>query len=164
MASDQPISVLFVCTANLCRSPTAHGVFEDFLRRAELESYFHVDSAGTNVSHPGNAPEERAQQIAIRAGYDLSHLQARPLEAADFDNFQYIICMDSSHVEKVRERQPPHFLGSAELLLHYCGSLKDSEVPDPYYGSLGDFKRAMLLIEEGCVSLLEDLVERHLEP
>lgn len=154
------ISVLFVCTANVCRSPTAHGVFEDFVARAGYKRLFNVDSAGTNANHSGKPPEPRALSVAADCGYDLSSLRARSLDDGDFRIFDYIVAMDQSHVDKLEARKPEDFAGSICLLLEHS-ELPSMEVPDPYYGSKNDFVLAMNLIEEGCISLLENLVSAH---
>lgn len=159
-STESPVSVLFVCTANVCRSPTAHGVFLDFVARANYSDAFVVDSAGTKAQHSGKPPEGRAQKVALQAGYDLSDLRARPLAESDFDEFHYIIAMDSSHLEKINSMAPDEFKGSAALLMDYANEPEMSEVPDPYYGSTNDFRVALDLIEQGCIGLLEHIVAK----
>ncbi|MEM8499270.1 MAG: low molecular weight protein-tyrosine-phosphatase [Pseudomonadota bacterium] len=161
-ASDaQKISVMFICTANVCRSPTAHGVFQDFVDRAGLSEHFLIESAGTNVRDPGKVPEARAQKVAQALGYSLSGLSSRTFEQTDFDEYDYIIGMDRTHIEKLEAIRPPQHTGTVRLLLSYANYLQESEVPDPYYGAMSDFRIAMQLIEQGCISLLEALVAKH---
>lgn len=155
------LSILFVCTANVCRSPTGHGVFLDFVERAGLSSRFYVDSAGTNAKKDPKPPEPRAQKIATKAGYDLSALISRPIVDADFKVFDYFIAMDQSHVDKIKAAQPADFKGNIALMMSFSDNEEYTDVPDPYYGSTGDFRTAMNLIEEGCIGLLEHLVNEY---
>ncbi len=163
VSTTDKVSVLFVCTANVCRSPTAHGVFEDYLKRTNLEAYFNVDSAGTKAQHTGKPPEARAQKIAVKAGYDLSHLIARPLLDEDFMRFDYIIAMDSGHLNHIESMQPPTFAGTAALLMSFSNEYQGSlDIPDPYYGATNDFVVALDLVEQGCIGLLEHIVNTDL--
>lgn len=155
------VGVLFVCTANVCRSPTAHGVFEDFIDRAGYSDLIHVDSAGTKAQHTGKPPEARAQKIAVRAGYDISSLVARPLLESDFDEFDYIIAMDSSHLTRIEEMRPPTYSGHTARLMEFADDRSMLDIPDPYYGSTNDFVVALDLIEQGNIGLLEYIVGKH---
>lgn len=156
----KPIGVLFICTANVCRSPTAHGVFLDFIKRANYEDSFVVDSAGTKAQHSGKPPELRAQKIALAGGYDISQLEARPLAASDFDDFDFILGMDNGHIDNINQMKPQGFAGTVELLMSYAQNAESNEIPDPYYGSTNDFKIALDMIEQGCIGLLEQLVDQ----
>lgn len=153
------ISVLFVCTANVCRSPTAHGIFLDYISRTGWSSNFRVDSAGTNARDGGKPPEDRASKLARDAGYDLSSLRARAILDADFASFDYIIAMDDGHIEKLQARAPADFKGRIALLMEFSDKPEMRQVPDPYYGSMNDFRIALRLIEDGCIGLLEKLCD-----
>ncbi len=142
------IAVLFVCTGNICRSPTAEAVFRHQVEKAGLTEHFHVDSAGTHGYHVGDVPDPRSIDVAARQGVDMCTLKARKIEPEDFDRFDYILAMDSGH-HGILER----FEGSANLSLF----LKGGDVPDPYYGSMRDFEHVYSLVDAGCLSLLEKI-------
>ena len=104
------INVLFVCMGNICRSPTAHGVFEAFVERAGLSGQIKVDSAGTHAYHIGDAPDPRSQATALAHGYDLSSQQSRLIKKEDFETFDYILAMDKPNLyslSKVSSNQEP---------------------------------------------------------
>ncbi|MBV8033308.1 MAG: low molecular weight phosphotyrosine protein phosphatase [Betaproteobacteria bacterium] len=146
--------VLFVCTGNICRSPTAAGVFADLVRRAGLEDAIHVESAGTHDYHVGEAPDPRAQEHARRRGYDLSALRARRVRKADFAAFDVIVAMDRGHLEILEHNCPPQERGKLRLLV------KGRDVPDPYYGGPEGFEHVLDLVEGGCLALLSELKDR----
>ncbi|MEM8914315.1 MAG: low molecular weight protein-tyrosine-phosphatase [Pseudomonadota bacterium] len=158
------MNVLFVCTGNICRSPTAEGVMIKQVREAGLADDLWIDSAGTMAYHIGEEPDPRAQSTAERRGYDLSRLQARLLEPHDFQNFDLILAMDKGHLRVMRRmmRDVPGTLGKAELklFLDYAEGQKGQDVPDPYYGGRQDFETALDLIEMGVEGLIKDLRPR----
>lgn len=155
------IGVLFVCLGNICRSPTAHGVFEQRLARRGLAAAIRVDSAGTGDWHIGRAPDPRTQAAAARRGYDLGALRARQVEAADFQHFQYILAMDAENLGNLERLRPAGFDGELSLFLQYAQGVAEREVPDPYYGGAEGFDRVLDLVENAADGLLDQLVRRH---
>jgi protein-tyrosine phosphatase len=155
------VRVLFVCMGNICRSPIAQGVFEDVLRREELEDEVFVDSAGTGAWHVGDPPDQRAQKSASLRGLDLSSQRARRIAPDDCQNFDYILTMDEENYRAVAAL----CRGSAVVrpFLDFATDSPEREVPDPYYGGPDGFERVLDLVEEASEGLLEDIRERHLQ-
>jgi len=154
------VTVLFVCMGNICRSPTAQGVFEHLLEEARLREHIDVDSAGTHAYHIGERPDKRATQAAAGRGIDLSRQRARRVEAADFARFDYVLAMDSSNLEDLIAICPQQHRDKLQLFLEFAEDLSQREVPDPYYGGDQGFERVLDLIEMGARALLEDARQR----
>jgi protein-tyrosine phosphatase len=146
-----PMRVLFVCTGNICRSPTAAGVFASFVRQAGLQDAIHVESAGTHDYHAGEAPDVRAQQHARGRGYDLSTLRARQVRKRDFADFDHVVAMDSGHLALLEHNCPPEHRAKLRMLI------RGRDVPDPYYGGADGFERVLDLVEAGCLALLAEI-------
>ncbi|MGC9370760.1 MAG: low molecular weight protein-tyrosine-phosphatase [Paracoccaceae bacterium] len=144
--------ILFVCLGNICRSPTAHGVFEHLAREAEVP--VHVESAGTGGWHVGDPPDARAAAEAARRGYDLSHLRAQQVTGRDFHRFDLIVAMDQSNVAALERMRPMDSETPVELFLSYAETDR-LEVPDPYYE--GGFDLVLDLIEDASRGLLARL-------
>ena len=152
------IRVLMVCTGNICRSPTAEGVLRRKLADAGLQDQVEVASAGTVDYHAGSPPDHRAQQSALRRGYDLSRQRARQLRADDFERFDLLLALDTDHVARMVELCPGPLAGRIRLLMEFSPTrTRGMSVPDPYYGAPAGFERVLDLIEEACVGLLQDL-------
>ena len=154
------IKVLFVCMGNICRSPTAQGIFEQLVREAQLEHRIVIDSAGTHAYHVGNMPDERATEAAGRRGVDLTLQRARRIEAADFTQFDYVLAMDRSNLEDLAAICPTPHRAKLRLFLEFAERPDVLEVPDPYYGGAQGFERVLDLVEEGARGLLEDIRRR----
>lgn len=150
-------SVLFVCLGNICRSPTAHGVFLDQAARAGLAGRVQIDSCGTAGYHVGEPPDARATAAAARRGYDLSPLRARQFDPGDFERFDYILAMDESNLAHLEARRPADYRGRLDLFLALAPALGRREVPDPYYGSEGGFEEVLDLVEGAGEALLAEL-------
>lgn len=148
-------SVLFVCTGNICRSPTADGVLRKLLQVGQMDVHVEVDSAGTLDYHTGEMPDARSQLHAKRRGYDLSVLRARPVKPEDFDQHDLILAMDRSHLAILERRCPPEKKHKLRLFLEFAQKSKTLEVPDPYYGGDDGFEHVLDLIEDACGGLLE---------
>lgn len=145
--------VLFVCMGNICRSPTAEGVFQKLIDDERLSHAYEVDSAGTLGYHAGAPPDPRSCKAASRRGIDLSVQRARRVSSQDFESFDVILAMDRANLEELLERCPEEHHRKVRLFL---GGLPTDEVPDPYYGSGDGFERVLDLVEEGARRLLEE--------
>jgi len=148
------LNVLFVCMGNICRSPTAHGVFLAKLHAAGLAQQVAVDSAGTHGFHRGVPPDLRSQRHALRRGYDLSALRARQLTDDDFGRADLLLVMDDDNLAHVTERCPAAERHKLQRLGAYCRIHAAGDVPDPYYGGPEDFERVLDLVEDACEGLL----------
>lgn len=157
------ISVLFICMGNICRSPTAEGAFRHLVQQHELNKYIETDSAGTHAYHIGEKPDRRAQQTALSRGLDIGDLRARKVKPADFNKFHYVIAMDQSNYQLLAEMAPEGLEDRLRLFLDFAPELKETEVPDPYYGGTKGFEYVFDLVEAASLGLLDDIREKHLE-
>jgi len=158
MLQDKKTSVLFVCLGNICRSPTAHGVFEQMVIEQGLNQHIRIDSAGTGDWHLGKQPDSRTIKAGQQRGYDLRHLRARQVTAVDFDRFDYILAMDGQNLSNLQLLQPGHFTGALSLFLPYGQGAFD-EVPDPYSGGAEGFEQVLDMVEQAAQGLLQHLRE-----
>lgn len=152
--------VLFVCLGNICRSPTAEGVFRALVKRRDLESAISIDSAGTGDWHIGRQADERAITAALSRGYDLSPLRARQTLVDDFHQFDYILAMDTPNLRHLEELAPDNYVGHLGLFLEFSSQNEHREVPDPYYGDGQGFELVLDLIEDASEGLLTHIL-RH---
>ena len=155
-------SLLFVCMGNICRSPTAHGVFRHKVRAAGLESRIQVDSAGTHNYHPNSPPDERSQEHASLRGYDLSDLRARQIRDADFEAHDLILVMDWDNLALVQEICPAENQSKVRRLTEFCMTHESPVVPDPYYGGATGFEQVLDLVEDACEGLLKHVQRREI--
>ena len=153
----QSINVLFVCLGNICRSPTAHGVFADIVEAASLDHRINVDSAGTSNWHIDEAPDRRSSAAARARGFDLSALRGRQVEPEDFEKFDYILAMDRDNLANLRRRKPLDYAGTLDLFLRFGSQTRYKEVPDPYGGGDQGSELALDLIEDACHGLLDHI-------
>jgi protein-tyrosine phosphatase len=149
--------ILFVCMGNICRSPTAEGVFRKVLAERAPELDVDIDSAGTHGYHDGAPPDPRACRAAERRGIDLRPLRARRVMPEDFERFELVLAMDEQNREFLLEVCPPEHRHRVRLLLEFAPHLAYREVPDPYYGGSTGFEQVLDLVEEAAVGLLEHL-------
>lgn len=147
-------SVLFVCMGNICRSPTAHGVFRHKLVEAGLADRIRVDSAGTHNYQLGSPPDERSARHAGQRGYDLSDLRARQIADEDFARHDLILVMDWDNLALVQDVCPEAHQRKVRRLTEFCLRHDSPVVPDPYYGGAGDFDQVLDLVEDACDGLL----------
>jgi len=142
---------------NICRSPTAHGVFRNIVAEAGLADRIEVDSAGTHAYHVGEPPDARAMSTARKRGVDLSDLRARSASRSDFENFDYVLAMDRENLEVLRRLCPRGQEEKLRLFLDFAPDLGRREVPDPYYGGAMGFERVFDMVEEAARGLLEEI-------
>lgn len=148
-------NVLFVCLGNICRSPTADGVFRKYIENAGLSDQVHVDSAGTAAWHIGKSPDPRSTEAAYERGFDLSFLKARQVSEQDFEDFDLLLAMDEDNFQNLMAIAPDSKTHKVQKLLT-LGSLDPTgDVPDPYYGGSDGFERVLDLVEDACAGLLE---------
>lgn len=158
------INVLFVCTGNICRSPTAEGVFKKVVNEHGLAEQFFIDSAGTHDYHTGEAPDKRSQIVAKKHGVNIGSLLARQVVAEDFAKFDYIVAMDHYNIECLKSSCPKNLQKRISLFLSYADNpMLSDEVPDPYYdyGEGDGFQYVYELILEAATGLLEFIKSRH---
>jgi protein-tyrosine phosphatase len=156
MSSDKPISVLFICMGNICRSPTAEGVFRHHAEQAGMATCLHIDSAGTHAYHVGEPADRRARAAAANRGISLDGINARRVEAEDFERFDYILAMDADNLERLHAESPDEHRHKLHLFLELAQA-DEREVPDPYYGGAAGFERVLDLVEDASLKFLESL-------
>ena len=152
--------ILFVCTGNICRSPTAEGVARRLIATRGLAGLIEVDSAGTHGYHAGEPPDPRTMKAAKQRGYDLSSLRARKLEITDFQRFDMLLAMDAGHLEAMRRASPEVYRPKLELFMRYSDGYDLDEVPDPYYGGENGFEAVLNYCEDAVAGLLDVLARR----
>lgn len=151
------IKVLFVCMGNICRSPTAEGVFSKLINDHGLADHFSIDSAGTHAYHVGNAPDLRAQSAARDRGIELSTLRARMVTDQDFEHFDYLLAMDDENYSILINACPNQYRDKIKYFLDYAPELNQREVPDPYYGGQYGFERVLDMVEAASEGFLGHL-------
>ena len=157
MADGKIIKVLFVCTGNICRSPSAEGLFLHKVAQAGLADRIRADSAGTHDFHVGDAPDPRAQEAATKRGYDLSKLRGRQVIRRDFLEFDYVLAMDRLNLKSLKPICPPEHAAKLKLFMEYAADAEDLEIPDPYNGKEEDFEAVLNLLEAAADGLLAHL-------
>jgi protein-tyrosine phosphatase len=150
-------SVLMICMGNICRSPTAEGVFRHLVREAGLQERIHIDSAGTHSYHVGAAPDERSAHHALLRGYDLSDLRARKVHPADFERFDLILAMDWQNLALLQEDCPPAHQHKLRRLMEFAPAGLSEVVADPYYGGRQGFETVLDHVEAACEGLLRQI-------
>jgi len=155
------VKLLFVCTGNICRSPTAEGVFRQTVRDAGLDARITTDSAGTHGYHVGEPPDHRSVAAAKSRGVDIADLRARRVRAADFDEFDLILAMDRGHYDQLTRMAPAGRRDRVKLFMDYAPEAPKREVPDPYYGEGSHFTEVLDLIEAASQGLLDALRHSH---
>ncbi len=142
---------------NICRSPTAHGLFLSLIRKQQLEQVIEVDSAGTHSWNIGSSPDLSAQKTAEKYGVDLSDLRARRVVKEDYDYYDYIMAMDKSNLANMLAECDEYNRHKLKLLLDYADNTEITEIPDPYGEGMDGFETVYGLIEQGCLGLLSTL-------
>ncbi len=160
MIKNGVFKVLFVCTGNICRSPTAEGVFRHMVDAAGLTGAVETDSAGTHGYHIGEPPDPRSVAAAAARGFDLSTLRARKVARTDFHTFDLILAMDQGHFEQLTAQRPAAARAKVKLFLDYHPTPRktSTDVPDPYYGGRDGFEQVLDLVESASKALLDDII------
>lgn len=160
--TDRIVSVVFVCMGNICRSPTAEGVFRHVVKARNLQDVIKIDSAGTHAYHIGESPDSRSQATAKSRGVDLSAQRARKVEADDFERFDYVIAMDCSNYENLKDLATVEQQERLYLFMDFTSAWDNAEVPDPYYGGGDGFKNVFDMVQSASEGLLECIVKNDL--
>ncbi len=155
------VKVLFVCMGNICRSPTAQGVFERLVQAQGLADRILIDSAGTHAYHIGSSPDKRSQAAAKNRGLDLSGQRARKVTAADIEEFDYVLAMDRTNLEDLRDLVEASQRERVRLFMTFAERWKVDEVPDPYYGGESGFERVLDMVEDAAAGLLDHIRRHH---
>ena len=148
---------------NICRSPTAHSVFQQLVDEHDLNNIIEVDSAGTYAYHKGKKPDARASSIADKRGYNLSGMRARKVAEGDFEKFNYILAMDDENYIDLLSQCDNEHKHKIKHFLEFGSQTKLHEVPDPYYGGLNGFEVVLDLVEDASKGLLEHIKATHLQ-
>ncbi len=156
------IKILFVCMGNICRSPTAEGVFRQLVKNVGLQAKIHIDSAGTHGYHVGETPDKRAQAAAKKRKIDISHHVARQVHRADFDQHDYILAMDRYNYEMLYRLCPPEHHPKIHLLMDFAPTAPQREVPDPYYERDSGFEDVLDLVSMAGHGLLKHVQQQYL--
>lgn len=160
ITKENPFKLCFVCLGNICRSPTAEGIFQHLVNERGLESYFYIDSAGTSAYHIGEPANSKSQWVANHQGVQL-HSKARRFEKADLEEFDLILAMDHENHRNIQQlNSDPENSAKIKLLREYDPHPEDKAVPDPYYGGMNGFQNVFDVIKRSCESLLDELVQQ----
>jgi protein-tyrosine phosphatase len=151
--------VLFVCLGNICRSPTAHGVFEQLVASKGLSQQILTDSAGTHAYHVGESPDPRSQATAQAHGVDISQQCAQKVKSEDFEFFDYIIAMDSSNYHDLKQRAAEEFQDKIYRFMEFAPDWDNDDVPDPYYGGGNGFENVFKMVEAASDGLLTHILK-----
>lgn len=157
MSHKKKLKVLFVCMGNICRSPSAEGVFNKIISEKQLKDRFLVDSAGTHAFHIGEAPDLRAQKSAKERDINLSKLRSRKVVMGDFEDFDYLLAMDQDNHANMMKVCPEEYQSKIKLFLDFVPEIDMREVPDPYYGGAYGFERVLDLVEEASVGFIKKM-------
>ncbi|SMO84949.1 low molecular weight protein-tyrosine-phosphatase [Gracilimonas mengyeensis] len=162
ITKENPFKVVFVCLGNICRSPTAEGIFIHKVKEAGLQDYFYIDSAGTGAYHVGESANSKSQATANKRGIHLPS-KARQFEYADFEEFDLILAMDSENFSNIKQLdRKDRFTDKVKMMRDFDPEPGNGEVPDPYYGGIDGFERVFDVLERSSEALLEQL-EPHVE-
>jgi protein-tyrosine phosphatase len=158
-------NILFVCMGNICRSPSAEGIFIHQLAQSAFKNQVSTDSAGTHGYHVGHPPDRRAIATTARFGISIEQLRSRKVKPSDFDEFDLIIAMDADNLRILKDLRPAQSRSKLALMLEYLpvdsgDASRITDVPDPYYGDIGDFEYMYSLLEPACAGLLKAVGDR----
>jgi protein-tyrosine phosphatase len=160
--AENHVGVLFVCMGNICRSPTAEGVFRKLHAETAPHIPLHIESAGTHAYHIGDPPDPRARAAAQARGVDIGGHRGRQVRPEDFLEFDYVLAMDGDNLRRLKSLRPRSARAELRLFLEYAAGLDIRDVPDPYYGGADGFEQVLDLAEAGSRGLLEEILRRHI--
>ena len=154
------LKILFICTGNICRSPTAEGIFSEQLKIAGLEEKVIIDSAGTHASFEGSPPDNNAQEALKSKGIDISHQRSRKITLQDYDYFDLLLVADHFNEANLLAESGSLNRHKIKMLMSYAPELGVTEIPDPYGGGTQGFNIALKMIERACSGLLKEIQEK----
>ena len=147
--------ILFVCMGNICRSPSAEGIFRTMLKDANIDHLVEVSSAGTHAYHVGETPDPRALIVAKKRGFDMTGITSRQITADDYIDYDYILAMDWDTQSLLQAQAPKIHKHKIQLAMRYAGDSEEATVPDPYYGGPEGFGKVLDYLEDACQGVLE---------
>lgn len=161
ISKDNNFKICFVCLGNICRSPTAEGIFRHLIKERELEDYFEIDSAGTSAYHIGESADQRSQRTANKHGISLDS-QARRFKASDLEHFDLILAMDNQNLKNLERMASNEQMDKISQMRDFDPQPGNGEVPDPYQGGREGFENVFQIVKRSCKNLLDEL-EQHIE-
>lgn len=156
-----PFKICFICLGNICRSPTAEGVFQHLVEERGLEDFFEIDSAGTSAYHIGESANSKSQRTANQYGITL-HSSARQFETPDLDYYDMVLAMDRENLSNIKSMASANHENKIGMLRDFDPEPGDGEVPDPYYGGREGFENVFQIVKRSCEQLLDEL-EKHIQ-
>ena len=156
------IKVLFICKGNICRSPTAHGIFRNIIKQNNMQKIISVASVGTSSrmwGHEGDSSDTRAIEMAKKYDCDLSDLVSQQLEKKHFQEYDYLVAMDQENIDTIKEMFPKQDFSKLTKMLDYATTVSLSDVPDPYYED--NFEKVYLMLDTACNGLFEHIKLEH---
>jgi protein-tyrosine phosphatase len=160
ITKENPYRINFVCMGNICRSPTAEGVFQHLVKQAKLDAFFEIDSSGTGAWHVGEPANSKSRAVADEYGVQLLS-RARQFSRSDLDYFDLVVPMDDDNFEHiVAAASNPEQRAKVVRLRNWDPSPDDGQVPDPYYGGLQGFHDVFNIVDRSCRNLLSELIEK----
>jgi len=160
ITKESPFKIVFVCLGNICRSPTAEGIFQHLVNERGLDPYFYVDSAGTSAYHIGEPANSKSQKLANEHGVELRS-RARQFEKNDLEEFDLIVAMDRENLANIKSLDgSKDYEEKIVLLRDFDPNPGDGEVPDPYFGGMDGFKNVFDIVKRSCKALLDELEEK----
>lgn len=157
VTKEKPLNICFVCLGNICRSPTAEGIFQHLVNERGYESYFYIDSAGTSAYHIGEPANRKSRGVARKHGVEL-HSKARRFTSKDLDEFDLILAMDRDNFQNIRQLDSRNqHSDKIKLMRDFDSSPGDGAVPDPYYGGMDGFQHVFDVVKRSCENLLDEL-------
>jgi len=160
ITKESPFKIVFVCLGNICRSPTAEGIFQHLVNERGLDPYFYVDSAGTSAYHIGEPANSKSQKLANEHGIELRS-RARQFEKNDLEEFDLIVAMDRENLANIKSLDgSKDYEEKIVLLRDFDPNPGDGEVPDPYFGGMDGFQNVFDIVKRSCEALLDELEEK----